>query len=169
MRKAKKAYSTSKTIQGMREAFASKRSQLAHSIGKLREKSSEDLQAKWAEWTDEGTAKNLSFAEASTAEAPVPAPPQTQSLVVEREAVEVNEPVAMSEPIVDSLASAPTPAPTLASAPPPRVESVSGAANMMANLMSFDDAGDTLAPVTPSKRTGATMADVDELPNLIDM
>jgi len=36
-------------------------------------------------------------------------------------------------------------------------------------LMSFDDAGDTLAPVTPSKRTGATMADVDELPNLIDM
>ena len=71
MRKAKKAYSTSKTIQGMREAFASKRSQLAHSIGKLREKSSEDLQAKWAEWTDEGTAKNLSFAEASTAEAPV--------------------------------------------------------------------------------------------------
>jgi hypothetical protein len=169
MRKAKKAYSTSKTIQGMREAFASKRSQLAHSIGKLREKSSEDLQAKWAEWTDEGTAKNLSFAEASTAEAPVPAPPQTQSPVVEREAVEVNEPVAMSEPIVDSLASAPTPAPTLASAPPPRVESVSGAANMMANLMSFDDAGDTLAPVTPSKRTGATMADVDELPNLIDM
>lgn len=165
MRKAKKAYSTSKTIQGMREAFASKRSQLAHSIGKLREKSSEDLQAKWAEWTDEGTAKNLSFAEASTAEAPVSPPARTQSPVIEREAVEVNEPVATNEPIVDSLASAPTPAPTLASAPTPDDESVSGAASMMANLMSFDDAGDTLAPVTPPKRT----TDVDALPNLIDM
>ena len=165
MRKAKKAYSTSKTIQGMREAFASKRSQLAHSIGKLREKSSEDLQAKWAEWTDEGTAKNLSFAEASTAEVPVSPPARTQSPVIEREAVEVNEPVATNEPIVDSLASAPTPAPTLASAPTPDDESVSGAASMMANLMSFDDAGDTLAPVTPPKRT----TDVDALPNLIDM
>jgi hypothetical protein len=174
MRKAKKAYSTSKTIQGMREAFASKRSQLAHSIGKLREKSSEDLQAKWAEWTDEGTAKNLSFAEASTAEAstaeaPVIAPPRTQSPVVEREAVEVNAPVAKNEPIVEARASAPTPAPTLASAPTPDDESVSGAASMMANLMSFDDAGDTLAPVTPSKRTNSTTTDVDELPNLIDM
>ena len=165
MRKAKKAYSTSKTIQGMREAFASKRSQLAHSIGKLREKSSEDLQAKWAEWTDEGTAKNLSFAEASTAEAPV-SRAGADAITGDRargcrsERTSGDERAHRRLTRIGTDAGSDTRVGTAA-----RDESVSGAASMMANLMSFDDAGDTLAPVTPPKRT----TDVDALPNLIDM
>ena len=83
MEKAKAAYSSSTTIQNMRQAFASKRNELAASIGKLRKKSSEDLAAKWAEWTDEGTARNLGFgadtspAKASDSVAPPPTSPRT--------------------------------------------------------------------------------------------
>ena len=83
MEKAKAAYSSSTTLQNMRQAFASKRNELAASIGKLRKKSSEDLAAKWAEWTDEGTARNLGFgadtspAKASDSVAPPPTSPPT--------------------------------------------------------------------------------------------
>lgn len=72
MQKAKHAYSSSKTIQDMRKAFSAKKAQFTASMSKLREKSSEDLYANWAEY--EGSAKTLNFGADANGNPPPPQP-----------------------------------------------------------------------------------------------
>jgi hypothetical protein len=148
MHKAKHAYSTSKTIQDMRKAFASKKNQLAASIGKLREKSSEDLAAKWAEWTEDGAVRNLSF-ETQPAASSQP-PKMVRSRPTSPEKVETTKDDA--PPASPAPSPAPSPADALASA---------------VHQMSFDD--ENAAGTAPDAKPPPSSTAERPIMNLIDL
>jgi len=148
MQKAKHAYSTSKTIQDMRKAFASKKNQLAASIGKLREKSSEDLAAKWAEWTEDGAVRNLSF-ETQPAASSQP-PKMVRSRPTSPEKVETTKDDA--PPASPAPSPAPSPADALASA---------------VHQMSFDD--ENAAGTAPDAKPPPSSTAERPIMNLIDL
>ena len=188
MRKAKHAYSSSKTIQDMRKAFSAKKAQFTASMSKLREKSSEDLYAKWAEY--EGSAKTLNFG--ANADAPplqtaaiAPTPPpvaeepsqtprQSASSVAppEEETISVSKP---ELPIPDAREERVSDE----NVPPSQTSETRVVADMM-RLVSFDhdDDATTGKPTGPPPRPPPPPADspkptersaVEPIPNLIDL
>ncbi|CEG00176.1 DENN domain [Ostreococcus tauri] len=163
--KAKLAYSSSKTIKNMREAFTSKKSELAASMKKFSKKSSEDFAAKWAEWTegdaDGSIVKSLSF-DAGRAS------PTTSA----RKGADV---IHGAPAPTSGSASKPSPSASVEQAEPEpsaaRADEVTdvdtvGNALRSIDLMSFNDAADYASSPTPSKRpsTAPTLA----TPNFLD-
>ena len=151
MQKAKRAYSKSKTFQDMRKAFASKKNQLAASIGKLREKSSEDLASKWAEWTEDGAVRNLSFE--TQPEASSHGPTMVRSRPTSPEKVEIEA--------EDAPSPAPNPAPRREESPPSTVVDAGALASLSLDDETTRTAPDAKPPSSPAVER--------PIPNLIDL
>ena len=176
MQKAKHAYSSSKTIQDMRKAFSAKKAQFTASMSKLREKSSEDLYAKWAD--HEGSAKTLNFsADGNPPPQPAavaPAPPP----VVEAPSQTLQQPTPFVPPSADETVGVVS-KPELTIPDEERVpdenvppSSETSATRIVADrmrLMSFDDVDDDNANTGKPAGPPPERSVVEPIPNLIDL
>jgi len=174
MQKAKHAYSSSKTIRDMRKAFSAKKAQFTASMSKLREKSSEDLYAKWAEY--EGSAKTLNFSANANADGNPPPPQPAAVAPVPPPVVEAPSQTLQQPPAEETIGGASKPELTIPDAradenvPPLSETSATRVVADRMRLMSFDDDDDdnnanTGKPAGPPPERSV----VEPIPNLIDL
>ena len=173
MQKAKHAYSSSKTIQDMRKAFSAKKAQFTASMSKLREKSSEDLYAKWAEY--EGSAKTLNFSANANADGNPPPPQPAAVAPVPPPVVEAPSQTLQQPPAEETIGGVSKPELTIPDAradenvPPLSETSATRVVADRMRLMSFDD--DDVDNANTGKPAGPPpeRSVVEPIPNLIDL